>query len=640
MKQKNFWRKLLSLGLAAAMTVASLTGPGSVTDPAEVKAEGTTQIYRISDVTYNGGVQNPNGTISNVEGITSVSSPGAIISTITLTNGSAEGYQIANDANEYINAGAYLFTITPDGQATTGAAIAVNYRINPVTLDQTNVTTYFTVDESSKKVVTNSPYTIGRGEFETKYSTDDGKTFVDAAPTPGKYGIYVNVIMDGNFEKTYTPIKVGDGEGAAASGDKKPLGTNVMLSGTMKVGQKITAMVEGAPDGVTLNYEFFYEAPKKTIQNSSSNEYTLKAEDVGHKIGVLVSAGDGYTVLEALGNSEVAAADNTGNNNNGSGSTSGGSSTSTPSTTPSTGTTTTTETKPDGTKVETTTETKADGTKVETVTETKKDGSATTTVKETEKNASGKEVAVTTVTEKDASGKVQSETTTSVIAKADTNTSATVTTVKDSKGAVTATAAVTKTGTTDETGKTNGTISAAVVKQITEAAGTSNVEISQTVTNGDKKFTVKANAKDLVSGSKMKIMKLDPKTGEYVLCNKKNYAVNAAGDVNLSVKTEGEFILVNEADAKAASDAILKTVTLKSSSKTVTKGKSTTVAMSSGLNMKNVSKITYTVSNKSVATVSKNGKVTTKKAGTVTVKAKVTLKNGKTKTVTMKIKVK
>ena len=85
---------------------------------------------------------------------------------------------------------------------------------------------------------------------------------------------------------------------------------------------------------------------------------------------------------------------------------------------------------------------------------------------------------------------------------------------------------------------------------------------------------------------------------------------------------------------------ILKTVKVKSSSKTVTKGKSTTVAMSSGLNMKNVSKITYTVSNKSVATVSKNGKVTTKKAGTVTVKAKVTLKNGKTKTVTMKIKVK
>jgi mannan endo-1,4-beta-mannosidase len=62
--------------------------------------------------------------------------------------------------------------------------------------------------------------------------------------------------------------------------------------------------------------------------------------------------------------------------------------------------------------------------------------------------------------------------------------------------------------------------------------------------------------------------------------------------------------------------------------------------MDKGLNMENVSKITYTSSKKSVATVNKNGKITAKKAGTVQVKAKVTLKNGKTKTVTMKVKVK
>jgi len=41
-----------------------------------------------------------------------------------------------------------------------------------------------------------------------------------------------------------------------------------------------------------------------------------------------------------------------------------------------------------------------------------------------------------------------------------------------------------------------------------------------------------------------------------------------------------------------------------------------------------------------VATVNKNGKITAKKKGSVTVKAKVTLKNGTTKTVSMKIKVK
>lgn len=62
--------------------------------------------------------------------------------------------------------------------------------------------------------------------------------------------------------------------------------------------------------------------------------------------------------------------------------------------------------------------------------------------------------------------------------------------------------------------------------------------------------------------------------------------------------------------------------------------------MSSKLDMNNVSKITYTSGKKSVAIVTKSGKVKGKKKGTATIKAKVTLKNGKTKTVTMKVKVK
>ena len=56
--------------------------------------------------------------------------------------------------------------------------------------------------------------------------------------------------------------------------------------------------------------------------------------------------------------------------------------------------------------------------------------------------------------------------------------------------------------------------------------------------------------------------------------------------------------------------------------------------------MDNVKKVTYISGKKSVATVNKNGKITAKKKGSVTVKAKVTLKNGTTKTVSMKFKVK
>ena len=50
MKQKNFWRKLLSFGLAAAMMIASLTGPGAVANPVEVKAEETTLAGKIESV--------------------------------------------------------------------------------------------------------------------------------------------------------------------------------------------------------------------------------------------------------------------------------------------------------------------------------------------------------------------------------------------------------------------------------------------------------------------------------------------------------------------------------------------------------------------------------------------------------------
>lgn len=249
---------------------------------------------------------------------------------------------------------------------------------------------------------------------------------------------------------------------------------------------------------------------------------------------------------------------------------------------------------------------------------------------------------MTTETQKDAQGNIIGETKTSVIANAGKNTSATVKTVTDSEGKVTSvTAAVEKTGTKTSNGSTRCSISADVVGQIVAAAGTTDVAITQKVTtpNGGG-VTVTVNAKNLVSRETLKIMKVDPKTGELVLYNKKDYDVNGAGGLNLTMKEEGEFVLMSEKEAKAKSDEIIKTIKVKDSKKTVKPGKTTKVTLSSKLDMKNVSKITYKTDNSSVATVNKNGKVTTKKKGTVTVTAKVTLKNGKTKTVKMKITVK
>ena len=72
----------------------------------------------------------------------------------------------------------------------------------------------------------------------------------------------------------------------------------------------------------------------------------------------------------------------------------------------------------------------------------------------------------------------------------------------------------------------------------------------------------------------------------------------------------------------------------------IKKGKSIRFQLSSSLDMNLVKKITYTSTKKSVVKVSKTGKITGKKAGSAIIKAKITLKNGVKKTITMKIKVK
>ena len=267
---------------------------------------------------------------------------------------------------------------------------------------------------------------------------------------------------------------------------------------------------------------------------------------------------------------------------------------------------TTTPDKPSSdTKTETSTETKPDGTKIETTTTTKEDGSVT------------KKSEIT-----DASGKK----------------TATVTVKTDAAGKTTASASVismTKSG-----AKT--TISADAVKKITEAAGTKDVEVSQKVVDAKGKtlYTVKADASDLKAGKKLTLVKYNEKTKQYTLVTKKDYKVSKSGNVNVSIKDKGTYKLVDQKEANVITKNILSTVKAENKTKNVKKDQKTTMALSSELDMTNVSKITYSSSKKSVAKVDKNGKVTAKKAGTATIKAKVTLKNGKTKTVTMKVTVK
>ena len=209
---------------------------------------------------------------------------------------------------------------------------------------------------------------------------------------------------------------------------------------------------------------------------------------------------------------------------------------------------------------------------------------------------------------------------------------ASVTITKDAQGNVTS-ANATVSG-------SKGTLTADVVKQLTEAAGTEDLTIILQVknANGDVKYTVSVSAKNVKHNKSLKAFVVNRKTGEYELINSKTYKAKD-GNLNASFGKKGDYVLLTTKEAARIEKEILKTIAPKKAKATVKKGKTTEFKLDSKLNQNNVKKVTYKTSKKSIATVNKNGKIKANRKGTVKIKAIVTLKNGKTKTVSMKIAV-
>ena len=209
---------------------------------------------------------------------------------------------------------------------------------------------------------------------------------------------------------------------------------------------------------------------------------------------------------------------------------------------------------------------------------------------------------------------------------------ASVTITKDAQGNVTS-ANATVSG-------SKGTLTADVVKQLIEAAGTEDLTIIVQVknTNGDVKYTVSVSAKNVKNNKSLKAFVVNRKTGEYELINSKTYKAKD-GNLNASFGKKGDYVLLTTKEAARIEKEILKTIAPKKTKATVKKGKTTEFKLDSKLNQNNVKKVTYKTSKKSIATVNKNGKIKANRKGTVKIKAIVTLKNGKTKTVSMKIAV-
>ena len=207
-----------------------------------------------------------------------------------------------------------------------------------------------------------------------------------------------------------------------------------------------------------------------------------------------------------------------------------------------------------------------------------------------------------------------------------------VTITKDAQGNVT--------GANATVSGSKGTLTTDMVKQLTEAAGTEDLTIIVQAknANGDVKYTVSVSAENVKNNKSLKAFVVNRKTGEYELINSKTYKAKD-GNLNASFGKKGDYVLLTTKEAARIEKEILKTIAPKKTKATVKKGKTTEFKLDSELNQNNIKKVTYKTSKKSIATVNKNGKIKANRKGTVTIKAIVTLKNGKTKTVSMKIAV-
>ena len=300
-------------------------------------------------------------------------------------------------------------------------------------------------------------------------------------------------------------------------------------------------------------------------------------------------------------------------------------------------TTKTTETKvetaADGTKTETETVTEAGKAPVTTKTVTKKDGSQTIEKITSAENSRGNTVTTTETTVKDSKGNVVKKTTKKEIKNIGNGTDAIIDVDNN-------TAIINKIGAAKPKGM-QATINNKVLSQLKEANNGKDLLLTMIVKDkdGNKHYSVEVNTADLTPKNKLYIYKKDSKTGELILVNNKAYITDSKGQLKLIIRSKGDFVLKNAEDAAKINEKILATVQAKKNKATIAKGKTEFFAFHEDLDMRNVKSISYETSDPRIATVNETGKIKGKKAGTATITATVTLKNGETKTVTMKVKI-
>lgn len=171
-------------------------------------------------------------------------------------------------------------------------------------------------------------------------------------------------------------------------------------------------------------------------------------------------------------------------------------------------------------------------------------------------------------------------------------------------------------------------------------AKNANVAVSFTAKNknGEKLYTVSVDS-TLLKKRTLKVYE-KKKNGNYVMVEKEfTCNISEDGQITLNIPEAGNYQLVSNDQANKIDREIKASVQPAKKTAKVAEGKEVQFKLDKGCNQGNITKITYSSSNKNVK-VDKNGNIKAKDEGTAVVKAKVKLLNGKTKTVKMKIVVK
>lgn len=193
----------------------------------------------------------------------------------------------------------------------------------------------------------------------------------------------------------------------------------------------------------------------------------------------------------------------------------------------------------------------------------------------------------------------------------------------------------------------NVKISGEALSEIVKAAGTKNVKTTiKMLTKNDwviREVTVNVNTllKRTMRPKKMKIIEIDPETGEKLVVSKMPFRVAADGSVELDHNELGHGIyeLVTADEEEALTKQILRSIKATKQSATIRERQGTYFWFEKGVNWFNVDKVTFSVLDPDVARVSSNGRITGLKPGKTVVKAVVRLQNGRSKVIRMTVTV-